>query len=175
MTVLRCTVRLLKRLKLPAKPPEPAPQANPLGEWHADLDFWQGRPFVVMLNGATGALLLLDGKAEMLRRPDEHAGVQFAALCAQVALAGPSVQAELAGFAAGFTFAPAHDRSLLGSLRIRRDEAWASFEHGGLALADAALRDWIGGLFRHPALGRDPRFNSPYHRPLDLLRQRLSP
>lgn len=43
MTVLRCTAKLLKRLKQPARPPEPEPQANPLGEWYADLDFWPGR------------------------------------------------------------------------------------------------------------------------------------
>jgi hypothetical protein len=29
------------------------------------------------------------------------------------------------------------------------------------------------GLFKHPSLGRDERFNSDYHRLLDLLRQKL--
>lgn len=54
MTVLRCTSKLLKRLKQSAKPVEPAPQDNPLGEWYADIDFWRRQPFVVMLNAATG-------------------------------------------------------------------------------------------------------------------------
>ena len=67
MTVLRCTAKLLKRLKQPAKPPEPAPQANPLGEWYADIGFWNRKPFVVMLNGTTGAVLVLNGNAAGLR------------------------------------------------------------------------------------------------------------
>ena len=57
MTVLRCTAKLLKRLKLPAKPAEPVAQDNPLGEWYADIDFWNRKPYVVMLNAATGAVL----------------------------------------------------------------------------------------------------------------------
>lgn len=42
------------------------------------------------------------------------------------------------------------------------------------SLAEAALSEW-DGLFRYPSLGRDARFNSEYHRPLDLIRQRLVP
>lgn len=41
MTVLRCTAKLLKRLKQPTKPDEPARQGNPLGEWYADMYFWR--------------------------------------------------------------------------------------------------------------------------------------
>ena len=67
MTVLRCTAKLLKRLKQPAKPAEPAPQANPLGEWYADVDFWHRKPFVVMINAATGIVLVLHGNAAGLR------------------------------------------------------------------------------------------------------------
>ena len=63
MTVLRCTAKLLKRFKQPAKLPEPEPQANPLGEWYADMDFWNRKPYVVMLNAATGAMLVLNGNA----------------------------------------------------------------------------------------------------------------
>lgn len=173
MTVLRCTAKLLKRLKQPARPPEPEPQANPLGEWYADIDFWRRKPFVVMLNGATGAVMMLNGKADMLRRLDERAGVQFASLCECFDVRGPRVDAELHGFDAGFAFGRTRDRSLLASLNQRKDEAWNGFEHGGLSLAEAAFEGW-DGLFRHPALGRDARFNSPYHNPLDLLRERLS-
>lgn len=59
MTVLRCTAKLLKRLKQPIKPPEPELQSNPLGEWYADIDSWQRQPFVVMLNVMTGLVLVL--------------------------------------------------------------------------------------------------------------------
>ncbi len=42
MTVLRCTAKLLKRLKQPAKPLEPTPQANPLGfPSHASFATWR--------------------------------------------------------------------------------------------------------------------------------------
>ena len=52
MTVLRCSAKLLKRLRQPAKPPEPAPADNPLGEWYADIDFIHRQPFVLMMNAA---------------------------------------------------------------------------------------------------------------------------
>jgi hypothetical protein len=172
MTVLRCTAKLLKRLKQPARPPEPPPQTNPLGEWYADVDFWRRQPFVVMLNAATGAVLVLPGNAEGLRRLHERALLQFAAICEHVSLRGPGVDKEMHGFNAGFTFAATRDRSLLGSLNLRKDGLWLALEHGDLSLEEEAAREW-NGLFKHPALGRDTRHKSDYHRPLDLLRQRL--
>jgi len=54
MTVLRCTAALLKRMKYPAKPEEPEPQRNPLGEWYADLLIWKRHPMVVLMNADTG-------------------------------------------------------------------------------------------------------------------------
>jgi hypothetical protein len=172
MTVLRCTGKLLKRLKQPARPPEPVPQANPLGEWYADVDFWHRQPFVVMLNAATGVVLVLAGDAAGVRRLHEQALLQFAALCEHFDLRGPQVDAELRGFDAGFALGPTRDRSLLASLNGRKQSAWLEFEHGGHSLFDAAAREW-DGLFQHPALGRDERFNSPWHRPLDLVRSCL--
>ena len=47
-------------------------------------------------------------------------------------------------------------------------------EHGDRTLTEAAAQDW-DGLFKHPALGRNRLHNMDYHRPLDLLRQRLMP
>jgi hypothetical protein len=41
-------------------------------------------------------------------------------------------------------------------------------------MPEAAAQDW-DGLFKHPALGRNERYKMEYHRPLDLLRQRLLP
>lgn len=173
MTVLRCTARLLKRLKQPAKPLEPAPQANPLGEWYADIDFWRRQPFVVLLNAATGAVLVLPGNAANLRVLHERALLQFATIAEHHGLRGTGVDAELHGFDAGFAFAATRDRSLLGSLNERKFELWMTLEHGEHSLPEAAAQDW-NGLFRHPALGRNTRFNMEYHRPLDLLRQRLT-
>lgn len=174
MTVLRCTAKLLKRLKQPAKPPEPAPQSNPLGEWYADIDFWNRKPFVLMLNGATGAMLLLNGNADGLRVLHERAQLQFGSMCGHLGIDGPLLDAELDGLAAGFTFAATRDRSLLASMNQRKEAAWNRFEYGENSLVEAALMEW-GGLFKHPALGRDERHNMDYHRPLDLIRQRLLP
>ena len=174
MTVLRCTAKLLKRLKQPAKPAEPAPEANPLGEWYADIDFWRRQPFVVLLNAATGALLVLPGNAANLRVLHERALLQFATIAEHHGLRGPGVDAELHGFDAGFAFAASRDRSLLASLNQRKFELWMTLEHSDRSLPEAAARDW-DGLFKHPALGRNVRHNMEYHRPLDLLRQHLLP
>ncbi len=174
MTVLRCTARLLKRLKQPARPPEPDPQANPLGEWYADLDFWHRKPFVVMLNGATGAVLTLNGNAAGLRQLQEQALLQFASICEHFDLRGAGVEAELRGFDAGFAFGKTRDRSLLGSLNERKVAAWMQFEHNGCSLAESAVRDWTG-LFKHPVLGRNSRHGMEYHQPLELVRERLMP
>lgn len=144
MTVLRCTAKLLKRLKQPAKPPDPPPQDNPLGEWYADIDFWRRQPFVVMLNAATGAVLVLPGNAAGLRRLHEQALLQFASICEHLHLAGASVGGELDGFHAGFAVAPTRDRSLLGSLNERKFAVWLGLEHNDTALSVAAAREWNG-------------------------------
>lgn len=172
MTVLRCTAKLLKRLKQPAKPSEPAPQSNPLGEWYADVDFWHGKPFVVMLNVATGLLLVLNGNAAGLRQLHERAFLQFASLCEHFGLRGPGVEAELRGFESGFTFAPTRDRSVLSSLNQRKTGAWMGFEWNDRSLVEEAAKEWEG-LYQHPALGRNTQYNMEYHKPLDLARQRL--
>ncbi|MEI7037599.1 DUF6933 domain-containing protein [Fulvimonas yonginensis] len=172
MTVLRCTAKLLKRLKHPAKPPEPLPQANPLGEWYADIDFWHRQPFVVMLNASTGGVLMLPGNASGLRRLNEFAQLQFAWLCDGFGLRGPQVDEELRGFETGFVLAATRDRSLLASLNQRKVDCWMSMEYRGRPPPEVAAEEWEG-LFTHPALGRGASSNMGYHRPLDLLRQRL--
>ncbi len=174
MTVLRCTAKLLKRLKLPAKPPEPEAQANPLGEWYADIDFWNRKPFVVMLNAATGAVLMLNGNAAGLRVLHERAALQFASLCAYFGIDSNKVDAEAAALQAGFAFGATADRSLLASINQRKEAAWLRFEYDGRSLVEAALPEWEG-LFKHPALGRNTHHSMDWHIPLDLLRQRLLP
>jgi hypothetical protein len=174
MTVLRCTAKLLKRLKQPAKPAEPAPQENPLGEWYADLEVWRRQSFVVMLNAATGAVLVLPGDAANLRRLQERALLQFAALSEHFGLSGAGVDAELHGFHAGFAFAATRDRSLLSSLNQRKHAVWVELEYRDRSLTDIAALEW-DGFFMHSALGCNTRRNMEYHRPLDLVRERLMP
>ena len=172
MTVLRCTAKLLKRLKQPTKPPEPAPEANPLGEWYADIDVWRRQPFVVMLNAATGAVMVLPGDASGLRRLYERALLQFAAITEHYDIHGPGLDAELHGFHAGFAFASTRDRSLVSSLNRRKFEIWMGLEHCDQSLVEAAAQDW-NGMFQHSALGRDASTKSEYHCPLDLVRKEL--
>lgn len=175
MIILRCSQKLLKRLHQPAKPPEPqAPSDNPLGEWYADIDTWQRQPFVVMLNAATGAVLVLPARAAALRRLNEHACLQWLTLVEHFNLGGALADAEALAMDAGFTFAATRDRSLLGTLNERKLGVWLRFEHREPSPQHAALREWEG-LFKHPALGRNARNNTEYHVPLDLLRARLLP
>lgn len=65
MTVIRCSQKLLKRLRLPQTQVEPVPADNPLGEWRADID---RQPFVLLMNAATGALLVVSARAADLKR-----------------------------------------------------------------------------------------------------------
>ncbi|MGB4859193.1 MAG: hypothetical protein WBP11_07660 [Dokdonella sp.] len=174
MTVLRCTAKLLKRLKQPSKPPEPEPQGNPLGEWYADLNFWNRKPYVILLNGATGATLTLNGNAAGLRALHERALVQFASLCAHFGMDSELVDDELDSFCAGFTFAATRDRSLLGSLNDRKQSAWGWFEALDFSLVEASLREW-NGMYKHPSLKTGGRYQPDWHCPLDLLRERLVP
>lgn len=174
MTVVRGTAKLLSRLRQPAKPPEPQPGDNPLGEWYADLDHWRRMPFVLMLNAATGVILVLPGNAANLRRLHVNAAVQFAALCTVFGIHGPAFEAEARALDAGFAFARTCDRSLLGSMNERKFAVWMQFEHNDLPAEIAAALEWEG-LFKHPALGRNARYQREYHTPLDLLRQRLMP
>jgi hypothetical protein len=174
MTVLRCTAKLLKRLKQPAKPPEPEPETNPLGEWYADIDVWNRQPFVVMLNVATGAVLVLPGDAAGLRRLNEKALLQFAAISEHYGVRGAGVDAELHGFDAGFAFGATRDRNVLSSLNQRKLAVWLRLEHRGGLLVESAAQEW-DGLYKHASAGRNTRHNTDYHRPLDLLRQHLLP
>ena len=176
MPVTRCTARLLKRLRQPAKPPEPPPSDNPLGDWYADIDFIDREPFVVMLNAATGASMVLPGRAQDLRRLHLHAGGQFFKLLDHFGfdLDQPRVTAELRSWEAPPAFAKTQDRSVLGSLRRVKDEAWYHFAYHNRSLPEAAARQW-DGLFTHPSLPRHPRIRSNTWPPLELVQMRLLP
>ena len=175
MITLRCTARLLKRLRQPAKPPEPPPPENPMGEWYADVDFIDREPFVVMLNAATGAGMVLPGRAADLRDLKLHAGQQLFKLLSHFDfdITQPRVAQELRAWEEQPLYAKTLDRSLLGSLRRFKDDAWYHFAYGNRSLPEAAARQWTG-LFTHPSLPKHPRMHR-HHVPLDLARERLLP
>ena len=174
--LLRCTAKLLKRLRQPAKPPEPPPSANPLGEWYADIDFIDREPFVVMLNAATGAGLVLPGRAHDLTGLHFLAGQQMFKLLTNYAfdLNQPRVAAELSAWDEPLAYAKTTDRSLLGSLRRVKEDSWIHFAYHNRSLLEAAARQWTG-LFSHPSLPMHPRIRSKTHEPLDLVRACLLP
>ena len=175
MTVLRCTATLLKRMSYPPKPDEPEPHRNPLGEWYADLLVWKRHPNVVLLNGATGVVMVLPGLAADLVWLSSHAQLHFEVLCNQFDLRGKGVEAEIRGFKGGFQCGATRDRSLLGSLKERKLEVTAAFDHGIKDKFEISATCWEG-LFRPSLYSVNPPSGPhDYKQPLALARQRLMP
>ena len=177
--LIRAPARLRKRLRQPAKPPEPAtPPGNPLGEWYADIDFLDREPFVVLLNAATGAGMVLPGRAADLRMLHVHARDQFRKLLLHYGFdpEGPLCAPELSAWDEAPTYAATRDRSLLGSMNGFKDNAWYHFAYVNRSLPDAAARQWEG-FFRHPSTARaGKRYDyTAWQRPLDLVAARLLP
>jgi hypothetical protein len=178
MTVLRCTAKLLKRLRQPAKLPEPAPPTNPLGEWYADIDFIDREPFVLALNVTTGAGLVLPGRAACLRELHDHATHQLKVLFRHFgiseALPGPA--AEVAAWSVFPRLAKTADRSVLGSMNQFKDLVWHHFAFENRSLPEAAARQWEG-LYRHPSFAKPGRRYGchDWERPLNLVVKRLFP
>lgn len=167
MTVVRCSQKLLKRLRLPPAPVEPAPADNPLGEWCADIDFIDRQPFVLLMNAATGAVLVLPGRAADLKRLHEMAMEQLRFLFAACGIGGALVEAELDAWRLPPAFARNGNRSLVASMNQRRYEAWSQFAHNRLTAFEVVLR-MLETPFSRKDLGRD------FHFAADLLRTRLS-
>ena len=168
MIILRCSQKLLKRLRLPATLAEPAPQSNPLGEWAADIDSVDRQPFVLLLNAATGLVLVLPGNAQFLQRLHLCAAEQLAALLDACGRHGPLADAEVDSWRQPPTHARSRDRSLVSAMNQRRYEAWAQIAHNRLTAFEVALR-LLQTPFTRKDLGRD------YHFARDLLRQHLLP
>lgn len=178
MIVLRCTAKLLKRLRQSAKWPEPPPPSNPLGEWYADIDFIDREPFVLLLNAMTGAGLVLPGRADALRALHANAthqlNVLFRHYGIDAALPGPA--AELAAWSSFPTPAKTNDRSVLASMNQFKYAAWQHFAFDNRSLPTAASRQWEG-FYRHPSFAKPGRAygTHDWRRPLDLVVKRLIP
>ena len=175
MIVLRCTSRLLKRMRQPVKLPEPPAPTNPLGEWYADIAFINREPFVVLLNATTGAAMVLPGRAEFLKQLHVHAGQQFFKLLMHYGFdpGWPHCTQELLAWETAPILANTRDRSLLGSMNRLKLESFDHFAFKNRSLPEAAA-SWWEGMFRHPTL---PDYDKKYtwHRPVELVAQRLAP
>ena len=168
MTLLRCSQKLLKRLRQPAHLPEPPPGDNPLGEWCADIDFIDRQPYALLMNAATGTMLVLPARAADLKELHVMAGRQLAGLLEVLGIDGPLAQAELDALREPFAFARNGNRSLVASMNRRKFEVWVQFAHNRLTAFEVALRE-LESPFSRKELGRD------YHFAADLLRKHLRP
>lgn len=168
MPLIRCSQKLLKRLRQPARPPEPAPQDNPLGEWCADIDFIDRQPFVLLMNATSGLMLVLPGKAADLKHLHEMAGEQLAVLLAACGIDGALAQAEIDAWRQPAAYARNGNRSLVASMNQRKYEAWVQFAYNGISAYEVALR-MLETPFGRKDLGRGHHFAA------DLLRARLLP
>lgn len=168
MTVLRCSAKLLKRLRQPAQPPEPEPADNPLGEWYADIGFIDREPFVLLMNAATGLVLVLPGHAAFLKRLHEGAAEQLRALLAACGIGGPLAEAEVDAWQQPATYARTDNRSLVASMNGRKAEAWSQFAYHHVPAFEVALR-MLDTPFTRKDLGKD------YHLAPALARARLLP
>lgn len=142
MTVLRCTAKLLKRLRQPVKPPEPAPHDNPLGEWYGDVFFHRREPFALLLNAATCAALVLPARAGDLRMLGEHAEHQLAVLLDTLGIRTADALRETMAWRAPITFAATADRSMTSLMNLRKYEAWDDFDCRENSPIAAAARLW---------------------------------
>ncbi len=164
MTVLRCSQKLLKRLKQPAKPPDPAPQDNPLGEWSADIFFFDREPLVLALNPPTGACLILPGRAEPLRRLHDHAAQQLIGAIQAFDLFSAGAQREVEAWAEGVTFGRNIDRSAIATLNQRKQDAWHRLAYSDLHPVAVARAVW-----------QTPGKAHGYAFPVELVRARWLP
>jgi hypothetical protein len=168
VTTLRCSQKLLKRLRQPANLPEPPPADNPLGEWCADIDFIDRIPYALLMNAATGTMLVLPARAADLKELHVMAARQLTGLLEVLGIDGPLAQAELDALAQPFAFARNGNRSLVASMNQRKFQIWAEFAYNQRTAFEAALRE-LETPFSRKELGRD------FHYAADLLRTRLRP
>jgi hypothetical protein len=168
VTVIRCSQKLLKRLRLPPAPVEPEPADNPLGERCADIDFIDRQPFVLLMNTATGAVLVVPGRAADLKHLHVMAAEQLRFLFAACGIGGALAEAELDAWRLPSAFTRNGNRSLISSMNQRKYEAWSQFAHNRLTAFEVALR-MLETPFSRKDLGGD------FHFAADLLRARLLP
>ena len=172
MTTLHCSQKLLKRLRVdPPKLPEPPASTNPLGPWCADIDFIDRQPFVLLMNAATGVMLVAPGKAADLKQLHAKSAAQLDWVLERCGIGGPLAQAELDALQQPFAFARNANRSLVASMNQRKFHAWAQFAYNGLSAYEVAVRE-----LDYPFTRKDlPGGSHGFHVAPDLLRKYLLP
>ena len=133
---------------------------------------------MVLLNAATGAGMVLPGRAADLRMLHVHAGQQFFKLLLHYGFdpESPACAAELLAWESAPVYAATADRSLLASMNRFKDDACHYFAYVDRSLPEAAASQWEE-LFTHPSFvqeGRARQHRSAWRQPLELVRARLT-
>lgn len=172
MTTLHCSQKLLKRLRRPAQLPEPPSSDNPLGAWCADIEFFDRQPFALLMNAATGLVLVVMARAENLKCMHVRAADQLSWLLEKCQIDGPLAQAEVDALQVPFTFARNSNRSLVASMNHLKFEAWLQFAEHTNNTYEVAAR-LLGRPFSRKDLPGGGYMG--FHNTPDLLRQHLRP
>ena len=159
MLTLRCTEKLLKRLKQPLTV-QPVTSSNPLGEWYAAIDSYDREPFVLLLNAQTGITLVLPARAKHLKEINFYAAVQLALLFEHYGVQSPLADAELLAWQQPLQFAKTQSPSLLASMNRLRDDTWHNFEHHDNSYIRNAAKQWLG-IFKKPGAAKATKCTEP--------------
>lgn len=169
MPTIHCTQKLLVRLRQPAASVDSPATDDPLGDWCADIEFVHRRPFVVLMNIATGVVLVLPGYAADLRRLHALAAGQLRTLLDASGLGNQAATAQaLAAWQNPPALAANRNRSMAASLTRCKQAIWLGLAHFNEEPVTAALKQ-LSVPFTRKDLGRGHFFA------LDLLYQKLLP
>lgn len=151
MVTLRCTQKLLRRVRVPIKA-ESSPPTTVLGDWYATLVHARPHQLVVCMNERTLLVVLVPA------RESDSLGVRFGeAVTAQLRRIGvpPCVVEAEARAMSEFAFGPTANRSVLGCLREAVFALSLELDHPRFSSL-AGIEDYFGEhiysttKYRHP-------------------------
>lgn len=143
MVVLRCTAKLLKRLKMEKEPlKDPGPSTTALGDWYANIVYVQRRPLVLTVSEKSLLPLLMPA-----RDLDQLPGHLMRALVERVQRMGlpdTVLQQEISRMEP-FIYGKTASRSILGSMNDFADNLkYIPGIHSDWGLVD--MIDWLGDM-----------------------------
>jgi hypothetical protein len=117
MVTLRCTARLLAKLGIDERPPEPPPPTNSPGDWYADILYTRPTRLVLFLSERSGLSVVVEARQldtlvpRFLRRLEE--------LLVSISVPAPSIERELKA-TSNLAFGATTNRSARGLLNSAR-------------------------------------------------------
>jgi len=113
MVALRCTARLLAKLGIPRRPPDPPPPTNALGDWYADILYTRPSHLVLCLSERSGLAVILE--ARQLHTLVPRFFRRLGELLSSIGVPAASIERELAA-TFDLAFGATTNRSALGLL-----------------------------------------------------------